>query len=67
MAPRSTTPHAEPASVGSRAAMVETPAEILAKKVFYRAADFTARDVFDPAFLIERGEADKPGETSVSP
>ncbi len=37
--------------------MVETPAEILAKKVFYRASDFTARDIFDLAFLIEQGEA----------
>jgi hypothetical protein len=38
-------------------AMVETPAEILAKKVFYRTSDFTARDIFDLAFLIEQGEA----------
>jgi len=37
--------------------MVETPAEILAKKVFYGASDFTARDIFDLAFLIKQGEA----------
>jgi len=34
-------------------------AEILAKKLLYRADDFTARDLFDLAFLIEKGEAEK--------
>ena len=43
--------------IGQRLALVETPAEILAKKIFYRASDFTARDMFDFAFLIEQGEA----------
>jgi hypothetical protein len=41
-------------TVGTRLALVETPAEIVAKKLLYRAADFTARDIFDLAFLIER-------------
>ncbi|MDQ2681363.1 MAG: nucleotidyl transferase AbiEii/AbiGii toxin family protein [Candidatus Eremiobacteraeota bacterium] len=37
-----------------RAVDVDTPAEIVTKKCFYRAADFTARDVFDFAVLLER-------------
>ena len=33
---------------------LETPAEIVAKKLWYRAADFTARDIFDLAFVARR-------------
>lgn len=59
VAPHLLTPFAMPDHIDGRAVMVETPAEILAKKVLYRAADFTARDLFDLAFLIENGEAVK--------
>jgi hypothetical protein len=37
--------------------LVETPREIIAKKVFHRAADFTARDLFDFALVIEKDQA----------
>ena len=37
-----------------RSVLVETPQEIIAKKVFYRARDFTARNVFDFALMIEK-------------
>jgi hypothetical protein len=57
VAPRLTQPGATSRHIGQHTAMVETPAEFLAKKVFYRASDFTARDIFDWAFLIEHGEA----------
>ena len=40
-----------------RSVLVETPREIIAKKVFHRAADFTARDLFDFALVIERDPA----------
>jgi hypothetical protein len=36
---------------------VETSAEIIAKKVWYRGADFTARDIFDFALVAEREPA----------
>ena len=39
--------------VRGRNAWVEQPIEIVAKKCFYRAADFTIRDVFDLAVLLE--------------
>lgn len=35
-----------------RSVLVETPREIIAKKVFHRAADFTARDLFDFSLVI---------------
>ncbi len=57
VAPHLMSPYATTEFLGSTAAMVETPAEILAKKVFYRASSFTARDAFDLAFLIEQGVA----------
>ncbi len=57
VAPRLTEPGATSRHIGRHRAMVQTPAEILAKKVFYRAPEFTARDIFDLAFLIEQGEA----------
>lgn len=41
--------------IDGRIVLVETPEEILAKKVFYRADGFTARDVFDLSFLIDQG------------
>ncbi len=59
VAPRLTTPHALERAIGSRQAMVETATEILAKKLLYRAEQFTGRDIFDLAFLIENGEAVK--------
>lgn len=37
-----------------RTILRETPVEIVAKKVFYRAVDFRVRDVFDLACLLER-------------
>ena len=37
-----------------RQVRVDTPAEIVAKKCFYRAIDFTVRDVFDFAVLLDR-------------
>jgi hypothetical protein len=33
---------------------VETSAEILAKKIKYRGAEFKARDIFDFALVVER-------------
>jgi len=43
-----------------RTILRERPVEIVAKKVFYRAADFRVRDVFDLACLLER----QPGEVA---
>lgn len=37
-------------------AMIETPAEIIAKKILYRADSFKSRDVFDLAVSVERNE-----------
>jgi hypothetical protein len=58
VAPCLTDPGATSRRIGQHMAMVETPAEILAKKVFYRASDFTARDIFDFTFFIGQGEAE---------
>ncbi len=38
--------------VRGRAVKVETPVEVVAKKCFYRADHFTARDIFDLAVLV---------------
>ena len=38
----------------ARNVRVETSAEIIAKKVWYRGAEFTARDLFDFALVAER-------------
>jgi hypothetical protein len=54
-------PFAEREAIAGRPVWVETPAEILAKKVPYRAADFTARDIFALAFLIGEGSAEPCG------
>lgn len=40
--------------VCGRRVRVETSAEIIAKKLWYRAAEFTARDLFDFALIAER-------------
>ncbi|OFZ98887.1 MAG: hypothetical protein A2Z64_12705, partial [Betaproteobacteria bacterium RIFCSPLOWO2_02_67_12] len=40
--------------IGGRDVLVETSAEIIAKKVWHRGAAFTARDVFDFALVAER-------------
>jgi hypothetical protein len=37
-----------------RSVAVETSTEIIAKKVWHRGAEFTARDIFDLAMVIER-------------
>ena len=57
VAPHLLTPYATREEIEGRSVWVERPAEILAKKVLYRADDFTARDLFDFAFLIETGDA----------
>lgn len=57
VAPHLTTPYAEAGEIDRRSVLIETPREILAKKLLYRADDFTARDLFDLAFLIEASEA----------
>ena len=57
VAPHLLTPYATREDIEGRSVWVEHPAEILAKKVLYRASDFTARDLFDFAFLIETGDA----------
>ena len=41
-------------SVLGRRVQVETSAEILAKKIYHRAREFTARDVFDFALIAEK-------------
>lgn len=40
--------------IGSRDVLVETSAEIIAKKVWHRGAAFTARDVFDFALVAKK-------------
>jgi hypothetical protein len=40
--------------IQGRRVLVETSAEILAKKLWYRAASFTARDLFDFAVVAGR-------------
>lgn len=42
------------ATIGNRQVDVETSAEIIAKKIWYRAAEFSARDFFDLALVAER-------------
>lgn len=37
-----------------RMVRVETPLEIVAKKIHYRSRDFKARDIYDLALVIER-------------
>ena len=37
-----------------RAVMVETSAEIIAKKIWHRSAEFAARDVFDFALVMQK-------------
>ena len=49
-------PFAEEEILG-RLVRVETPAEIIAKKLWHRAASFTARDLFDLAFVAQREPA----------
>lgn len=58
VAPHLLTPFATAEQVAGRLVWIETPAEILAKKVLYRADDFTARDLFDFAYLIGTGDAE---------
>ena len=52
------TPLTKPATVieklFGREVLVETSAEIIAKKVWHRGAQFTARDIFDLALVIEK-------------
>ncbi len=44
-------------AIFNRQVAVETSVEIIAKKVWHRGADFTARDVFDLALVAEREPA----------
>lgn len=44
-------------SVLGREVLVETSTEIIAKKVWYRGAEFTARDIFDLALVAEKEAA----------
>ena len=37
-----------------RAVMVETSAEIIAKKIWHRSAEFAARDIFDFALVMQK-------------
>jgi hypothetical protein len=43
-----------PETLFNRKVQVETSAEIIAKKIWYRAAEFTARDLFDFALVTSR-------------
>ena len=52
-APLTQKPTAEETILG-RPVRVETTAEIMAKKVWHRGREFTARDVFDLAFVVTR-------------
>jgi len=44
-------------SIFGRDVQVETSTEIVAKKVWYRGAEFTARDIFDLAMVVENDPA----------
>jgi hypothetical protein len=48
-----TDPAARPAEVNGRKVMLETPAEILAKKIVYRGSRLQARDMFDIAATVQ--------------
>lgn len=48
-----------------RPVLVETTREIVAKKVFHRASDFTARDLFDFALVIEKDRAGLTANASI--
>ena len=48
-----TTPY-ETREILGRTVKVETPLEIVAKKIRYRAVDFKARDIYDLALVLER-------------
>jgi hypothetical protein len=51
--PLTTEPFTEEIIFG-RTVLVETSTEIIAKKVWHRAVDFTARDIFDLAMVAEK-------------
>lgn len=36
---------------------IETPKEILSKKIFHRASEFTIRDIFDTAAVVEKNQS----------
>lgn len=44
---------------------VETPTEIVAKKIKFRATDFKARDIFDLALVLERETSARPALTAL--
>lgn len=48
-----TEPAARPAAVNGQQVMLETPAEILAKKILYRGSRLQARDMFDIAATVQ--------------
>ncbi|WP_179255543.1 nucleotidyl transferase AbiEii/AbiGii toxin family protein [Burkholderia sp. HI2714] len=51
--------------IRGRTVTTETPVEIVAKKAFYRAQGFTARDLFDMALVLERCPEDCAREAKV--
>jgi predicted nucleotidyltransferase component of viral defense system len=55
-----TRPSSQMETILGRQVQVETPAEILAKKIYHRAREFTARDLFDFALIAEK----EPGSLS---
>jgi hypothetical protein len=56
VAPRLTPAPYEPKMLLGRDILIETPAEILVKKAFYRAADLRIRDIFDIAVVLAKDE-----------
>lgn len=52
-----THPHAQTEEILGRPVQVETSVEILAKKIYHRGKDFTARDILDFALLVEKEPA----------
>lgn len=51
--------------IRGRLISVETPTEIVAKKLKFRAADFKARDIFDLALVLEREPLSRPTLTAL--
>jgi hypothetical protein len=45
---------AKPETLFGTSFLVETSTEIIAKKIWHRGAEFTARDIFDLAMVVER-------------
>jgi hypothetical protein len=56
-APRLVTNSTQVATIHGRKVLLDKPEEIIAKKCFYRADGFTARDVFDMAVVLTKDPA----------